>query len=152
MARTRIILIVGSGRNVGKTLLGEHIVSLLAKRGLRVCTVKHVHHGVDYRVKDTGRYLAAGAYRVYAVASSELMLVERRSVDLLSLLGQLAESDCDIIVVEGFRSIIREAKRRFNGGVYIVCIDLHNDSCDLSIEPGFDAPRVATRILEQLGL
>jgi molybdopterin-guanine dinucleotide biosynthesis protein len=55
-------------------LLGETLARLASSRGLRVWVVKHVHHGVDYRVKDTGRYLAAGAERVYAIGPGEYML------------------------------------------------------------------------------
>lgn len=95
-------MISGSGRKVGKTLLGTSLVSELVRRGARVSVVKHVHHGVDYRVKDTGRYLEAGATRVVAVGDSEYMIVARGVIGFDEILNILAGSD--IVVVEGFKS------------------------------------------------
>ena len=94
-----VIHVTGEGRNVGKTLLGERLVEALASRGLRVAAVKHVHHGVDYRVKDTGRYLAAGAVIVAAVAPGEYMVVEKREPSLDEVLASLR---VDAVIVEGF--------------------------------------------------
>ncbi len=94
-----VVHVTGEGRNVGKTLLGERLARLLSARGLRVAAVKHVHHGVDYRVKDTGRYLAAGAERVVAIAPGEYMLVERREPSLYEVLGWIG---ADAVIVEGF--------------------------------------------------
>ena len=100
--RPGLILIAGEASGVGKTLLGEKLARLLASQGLHVAAVKHVHHGVDYRVKDTGRYLAAGADPVIALGPGEYMIVRRRSISLEEALCIAAE-EADVILVEGFR-------------------------------------------------
>ena len=103
---TGLLLIAGEASNVGKTLLGERLVELLASQGLRVAAVKHVHHGVDYRVKDTGRYLAAGADPVIAVGPGEYMIVRRRRISLEEAICTAA-GEADVVVVEGFREAQR---------------------------------------------
>ncbi|KSW11581.1 hypothetical protein CF15_01740 [Pyrodictium occultum] len=113
----QLVLLAGSGSGVGKTLLGTMLVEELRRRGLRVGVVKHVHHGVDYRVKDTGRYLEAGASRVVAAGPGEYMLVEPAALgfwDAVRLLGEV-----DVAVVEGFRLHIGEAVSKGGCVVYI---------------------------------
>jgi molybdopterin-guanine dinucleotide biosynthesis protein B len=114
----RLVVIAGSGSGVGKTLLGERLVAELARRGLRVAAVKHVHHGVDYRVKDTGRYMAAGAVRVVAVGPGEYMVVERGVLGFWDAV-RLACRGSDAVVVEGFREHLEEALARGACGVYV---------------------------------
>jgi len=103
-----LVLIAGEASNVGKTTLGEKLASTLARRGWCIAAVKHVHHGVDYRVKDTGRYMAAGASRVVAVGPGEYMVVARGSLPL-SRAVELAAAGCSTapcrVVVEGFREM-----------------------------------------------
>ncbi|ALL01434.1 Molybdopterin-guanine dinucleotide biosynthesis protein [Pyrodictium delaneyi] len=113
----QLVLVTGSGSNVGKTTFGTMLVKELAQRGLHVAVVKHVHHGVDYRVKDTGRYLGAGAVRVAAIGPEDYMIVERRRISLWEALGLLG--DVDIVVVEGFREQIGEVIGRGGCVVYI---------------------------------
>ena len=144
MQKPKLILIIGSGRNVGKTLLGEHIVRLAAARGLRVWVIKHVHHGVDYRVKDTGRYLSAGASRVYAVAPGEYMLVEKREITLDSIIVE-ASGKADLVVVEGFRSLASSLQADL-----VVCIGLSRPECGVTLAPGFNPHEAARSILEKL--
>ena len=113
----QLVLVTGSGSKVGKTTLGTMLARELARRGQRVAVVKHVHHGVDYRVKDTGRYLGAGALRVAALGPEEYMVVEKRRIGLweaLSLLGGV-----DVVVVEGFREQLGEVLGRGGCAVYI---------------------------------
>ncbi len=146
LPRPKLVLIAGSGRNVGKTLLGEHLVRLASGRGLRVWVVKHVHHGVDYRVKDTGRYLSAGAARVYAVGPGEYMVVEKREVSLSEILKE-AEGRADVVVVEGFRSMLPSIHADVK-----VCIGLQSEECSIVLRPGFDPIGAAKAILEMLGV
>ena len=124
----QLVLIAGEGRDVGKTLLGEHLVAALRERGLRVGVVKHVHHGVDYRVKDTGRYLGAGAERVVAVGPSEYMLVEKRRLGFWEAIQLLSGSDT--VVVEGFKEHIDSVLEKGGCTAYI-----HRDGA-IDINPG----------------
>lgn len=79
----------------GKTTLIEQLIPLLAGRGLRVCVIKHAHHGIDADEtgKDSGRHRRAGALDVLAVSGPD--------PDLQASIAQLAEGD--IVLVEGFR-------------------------------------------------
>jgi molybdopterin-guanine dinucleotide biosynthesis protein B len=115
----QLVVIAGSGSGVGKTLLGERLVEALAARGVRVAVVKHVHHGVDYRVKDTGRYVAAGARRVLAVGPDSYMLVERGRLGFWDAVAVAAEGGAEVVVVEGFREMLWEALAVGGCGVYI---------------------------------
>jgi len=99
----QLVLLAGDGSNVGKTALGERLVAELSSRGLRVAVVKHVHHGVDYRVKDTGRYLSAGAGRVVAVGPGSWMLVSPGRLGFWEAVELAAEGGVDVVLVEGFR-------------------------------------------------
>ncbi len=115
----QLVVIAGSGSGVGKTLLGEGLVEALAVQGVRVAVVKHVHHGVDYRVKDTGRYMAAGARRVLAVGPDSYMLVERGRLSFWDAVDMAVESGADAVIVEGFREMLAEALAAGGCGVYI---------------------------------
>ena len=144
MEKPKLILIIGSGRNVGKTLLGEHIVRLAVARGLRVWVIKHVHHGVDYRVKDTGRYLSAGASRVYALAPGEYMLVERHEISPEDVVREV-QGHADLVVIEGFKSLASSLDVDL-----VVCIGLARPECSITLEPGFNPLEAAKDILKIL--
>ncbi|AEM38674.1 hypothetical protein Pyrfu_0805 [Pyrolobus fumarii 1A] len=145
----RIIVIVGAGRSVGKTLLGETITREASRRGLKTWVVKHVHHGVDYRVKDTGRYLASGAARVYAIGPNETMVVEPQTARLEEIVREAKEKHVDLLIVEGFRGHIDTLR---NAGALIVCIGVDDSACSVKLEPGFNPEHEAHRILEMTGL
>ena len=51
----KVINIIGSGSNVGKTFLMEGLIKELIKRNLKVATIKHDIHGfdIDKEGKDT---------------------------------------------------------------------------------------------------
>lgn len=89
----------------GKTTLVEKLIPELARRGLRVATIKHAHHKVvlDTPGKDSWRYKQAGASMSMLVTSNELQLVAE-AVDRREPL-QLAQrflGEADIVLAEGF--------------------------------------------------
>ena len=132
MAEAQLVHISGAGRNVGKTLLGERLVGQLASRGVDVCAVKHVHHGVDFRVKDTGRYLAAGARLGGALGPGEAMIVLEVEAALDRMLCWLSSCGCRVVVVEGFRS---EASTLLEAGACTAYLE-HGGSVRLSSRCG----------------
>ena len=83
----------------GKTTLLLALVALLKRRGLRVATLKHAHHGfdVDQPGKDSFAHREAGADQVLVASSRRIALMveaplpdpdARRALDdLLPLLG-----------------------------------------------------------------
>ncbi len=122
-----LVIVTGEGRKTGKTSLGAALVARLAGLGLRVAVLKHVHHGVDYRVRDTGRYLEAGAPVVAALGPGEYMVVRRGQPDPWSLVAALAR-EADVVVVEGLRGWALEALERGGCMVYLCrsgCARLH---------------------------
>jgi len=95
----------------GKTTLLLALVALLKRRGLRVATLKHAHHGfdVDQPGKDSFAHRDAGADQVLVASSRRIALMveaplpdpdARRALDdLLPMLGP-----ADVVLVEGFKT------------------------------------------------
>ncbi len=98
-----VITIVGNS-NSGKTTLIETLIPDLKRRGYRVGTIKHAHHGfsMDQKGKDTYRHRAAGADMVLAASPGQIALVKSLpEISLDSLLPYF--QDMDIVLVEGFK-------------------------------------------------
>jgi molybdopterin-guanine dinucleotide biosynthesis protein B len=93
---------------MGKTTLLVRLVPELVARGLRVSMVKHSHKDieVDRPGKDSYRVREAGCHEVLLLGDSrwalmhELRGAPEPSLDLL--MSRLA--DCDLVLVEGFKS------------------------------------------------
>jgi molybdopterin-guanine dinucleotide biosynthesis adapter protein len=91
----------------GKTTLVIALLPALIRRGLRVSTLKHVHHSVDLDKpgKDTHRHRLAGATEVALVSPSRWTLMhelrgeaEPAPADLLRHMTPV-----DLLLVEGFK-------------------------------------------------
>jgi molybdopterin-guanine dinucleotide biosynthesis adapter protein len=98
-----VITIVGHS-NSGKTTLIEKLIPELKRRGYRVGTIKHTHHGfsMDQKGKDTYRHRDAGADAVLAASPGQIAIVKsiaEFSIDSLLPYFQ----DMDIVLVEGFK-------------------------------------------------
>ncbi len=106
----------------GKTTLLCRLVPVLVKRGLRVSTLKHAHHGfdVDQPGKDSWEHRAAGASEVLVASANRWALMhelrgapEPKLEELLCRLGP-----ADLVLVEGFKHEPHpklEIYRRANG-------------------------------------
>ncbi|KAB2848444.1 MAG: molybdopterin-guanine dinucleotide biosynthesis protein B [Hyphomicrobiaceae bacterium] len=104
---TPIVGIAGWKKS-GKTMLTIGLIEELARRGLKVATVKHAHHAfdVDTGSTDSARHRKAGAREVAIVSKLRWAMVGE-------LAGQ-AEPDfrdvvqwfrpCDLIIVEGYKT------------------------------------------------
>jgi molybdopterin-guanine dinucleotide biosynthesis protein B len=91
----------------GKTTLVTALLPVLIRSGLRVSTLKHVHHSVDLDKpgKDTHRHRLAGATEVALVSASRWTLMhelrdeaEPRPADLLRNMTPV-----DLVLIEGFK-------------------------------------------------
>ncbi len=102
-----MVAVIGRS-NGGKTMLIERLVPELARRGLVVGVVKHVHHGdvePDVPGKDTWRHQRAGASPVVLYGPTQLV-VYRRGAAPPPLPEVIARecTGCDLVLIEGYRS------------------------------------------------
>lgn len=91
----------------GKTTLLSKLIPVLVRRGQRVSTLKHAHHGfdVDTPGKDSHTHRQAGASEVLVASAHRFALMhelrDEAEWPLRALLGKL--SPVDLVLVEGFK-------------------------------------------------
>ena len=101
----KVVAVVGY-HNSGKTTLIERIIPLLRKKGYKVCYLKHdpKGHGLtDKEGSDTYR-ISRYVEKLGLLSPSKLTLWDRENTELFSLLKKYF-SDCDIVILEGFKKI-----------------------------------------------
>lgn len=109
------IAVVGTSKS-GKTTLIEYLISHLSKEGLKIGTIKHVHHlgfSIDVKGKDTWRHSQAGAKIVVSVAPREIAIIKKGETfyqELDEILDLVKDEKLDLLIIEGFHSLA--AKRR----------------------------------------
>lgn len=98
-----VILIVGKSK-VGKTTLIERLVPVLKRRGYKVGTIKHAHHGfdIDKKGKDSRRHQEAGADTVVVASRGRIAMVKKDPWQSLQNLTDYFK-DMDLIITEGFK-------------------------------------------------
>jgi molybdopterin-guanine dinucleotide biosynthesis protein B len=96
-----------AGPASGKTTLLEELIPRLTAAGLRVSLIKHAHHrfDIDHPGKDSYRLREAGCSEVLLISDQRWVLMhELRGAPEPSLEEQIARfSDCDLVLVEGFK-------------------------------------------------
>lgn len=101
----KVINIIGSSSNVGKTFLIEGLIKELIKRNLKVATIKHDIHGfdIDKEGKDTYKHRKAGAQTVIISSKNRLAMINEveEETKLEDIIGMI--KDKDIILVEGYK-------------------------------------------------
>lgn len=107
MSEARVLGIVGwSG--AGKTTLITQLIPLLARRGVRVATLKHAHHAfdVDQPGKDSYEHRKAGACEVLVSSARRWVQMHEVADGAEATLTELLQrvSPCDLILVEGFKT------------------------------------------------
>ena len=104
--RPALVAFVG-GHDSGKTTLLEKLIPRLRARGLEVGAVKHTSQDVEDDVvgKDSQRLGAAGA-AVWSLVTPERTTVRRR-LEGLSLVDLIRRqfSECDLVLIEGYKSV-----------------------------------------------
>jgi molybdopterin-guanine dinucleotide biosynthesis protein MobB len=91
----------------GKTTLLEGVIAELGRRGHRIGAVKHDAHRIelDTEGKDSWRLRAAGSASTVLMGRNQLAWFGKDDGGpSLSQIASLLFTDCDLIVVEGFRS------------------------------------------------
>lgn len=93
-------------KNAGKTSLMERLIADISARGLRVSSIKHVHHDVDLDQpgKDSRRHRDAGAQEVVLAGAHRFALMVEHRGDEPSLSAVLARlAPVDLILIEGYK-------------------------------------------------
>jgi molybdopterin-guanine dinucleotide biosynthesis protein B len=108
VADAPLLIGVVGWKNSGKTTLVERLIPLLARRGLKVATVKHTHH--DLRAPDGAtdgeRHARAGAIKTILLSPTAWEIDGQRQEETPPGFGDLAAylTGADIVLVEGFKS------------------------------------------------
>ncbi|WP_455285128.1 molybdopterin-guanine dinucleotide biosynthesis protein B [[Eubacterium] cellulosolvens] len=110
MKEAKLLAVVGT-KNSGKSTVAECVISGLTMKGLRVGSIKHIHHPdftIDTEGTDTWRHARAGSRVVAAVSNKEIAVILKHDPEqtLDSVLEFMATVGLDIIVVEGLHSSI----------------------------------------------
>ncbi|MBN1244110.1 molybdopterin-guanine dinucleotide biosynthesis protein B [Candidatus Bathyarchaeota archaeon] len=114
--RTVLVIAAVGKSGSGKTTTLEYLVSNLASEGYRIGAVKHIYHKgfkIDKEGTNTWRYAKAGAKVIAAVSTEEIVVIKKAETalnDLDQVIGLLGNEHLDIIVVEGFRSLVEKRK------------------------------------------
>jgi molybdopterin-guanine dinucleotide biosynthesis protein B len=102
----RIIGLAG-WRGSGKTTLLARVIHVLVRRGLKVSTVKHAHHGFDVDIpgKDSHTHRQAGASEVFVSSARRWAHIHELrgegEPELKEVLARLAP--VDLVIVEGYK-------------------------------------------------
>jgi molybdopterin-guanine dinucleotide biosynthesis protein B len=108
-----VIAVVGSKKS-GKTTTIENLIRELSQRGYKVAAIKHVSepdHTIDTPGKDTWRYAQAGARTVISAAANEIVTIEKRLLEMVSL--DMLLKKCrgnDIVFIEGLKKKVAKRK------------------------------------------
>ena len=112
--KTRIFAVVGSKKS-GKTTALEALTKELAKRDYEVAAVKHISEkgfSFDTEGKDTWRFTRAGAKTIIAVSPREVVTIEKRGAEDVSLREILRRcKDRDVVLMEGFKESVARNRR-----------------------------------------
>lgn len=107
MIRPPVFVGVVGWKNSGKTTLVERLIPLLARRGLKVMTVKHTHHdlGPLDGSTDGERHARAGALKTIVIAPDAWEISGCRQVGPPPGLAELSHhvASADLVIVEGFK-------------------------------------------------
>ncbi len=105
-----IVAITGYS-DAGKTTLIEKLLEVLKKKNIRVGTIKHAHHEIqfDQKGKDSWRHFTAGADAVLVSSPDKLMLVRRQPKAVPDESEMLATFESclagmDLVLAEGFKN------------------------------------------------
>ena len=106
MKEMRVIGLAGwSG--AGKTTLLTRAIPVLTKRGLRVSTIKHAHHGFDVDIpgKDSHTHRKVGASEVFVTSANRWAHIHElrgeAEPSLIEIFPRL--TPVDLVIVEGFK-------------------------------------------------
>ena len=102
---SKVVNIVGSSSNVGKTYLLEGLIKELKLRGYSIATIKHDVHGfdIDKKGKDTYKHREAGSETVIISSKNRFAMIKEleEETELNDIIKMV--QDKDIILIEGYK-------------------------------------------------
>lgn len=99
---------IAGWKKSGKTTLAVRLIEEFSRRGFKVASVKHAHHGfqIDDAETDSARHRRAGAGEVAVVSGARWALVHELNnepePDFEEIISWL--SPADLIIVEGYKT------------------------------------------------
>lgn len=102
----KLVAIIGKS-NSGKTTLITRLIPLFRQKGLRIGTIKHTHHQVEFDKpgKDSWKHRSAGSSKVLLLTESKMALFsELKSKPTLKDLVNAYFLNMDIVLSEGFKN------------------------------------------------
>ncbi len=127
----RIVGIAGWSAS-GKTTLITKVIPVLNRRGVKVATVKHAHHGfdLDQPGKDSWLHREAGVHEIAIVSSRRWAIIHELRDDeeppLPEILARL--SPVDLVLVESFKRHRHPKIEVFRAAVGKPLMQPHDDS------------------------
>lgn len=116
---SKVVNIVGSSSNVGKTYLLEGLIKELKFRGYSIATIKHDVHGfdIDKKGKDTYKHRKAGSETVIISSKNRFAMIKelKEETELNDIIKMVL--DKDIILVEGYKNSNLRKIEVFRSGV-----------------------------------
>lgn len=116
---SKVVNIVGSSSNVGKTYLLEGLIKELKVRGYSIATIKHDVHGfdIDKKGKDTYKHREAGSETVIISSKNRLAMIKelKEETELYDIIKMVL--DKDIILIEGYKKSNLRKIEVFRSGV-----------------------------------
>jgi molybdopterin-guanine dinucleotide biosynthesis protein B len=147
-----IISVVGNTGS-GKTTLIVKLVGEFKKRGYKIGTIKHAHHGfdLDKKGKDSYKHKTAGADAVMLVGPEKIALIKNEPEIRLAGLEKYF-SDMDLVLAEGFK---RENNPkievfRSEGGAEPLCIKENLIAFVTDSDITLSAPKFGLNDIEKL--
>jgi molybdopterin-guanine dinucleotide biosynthesis protein B len=163
----KLLGIVGF-KNAGKTTLTERLVAELSRRGYRISTVKHAHHGfdIDHEGRDSWRHRHAGAREVAVVSRNRWALVHElrgeAEPSLQTIIEKLGEAD--LILTEGYkwerhakievRNLVLGHPELAGGDPSVIAVAANGpiQGCPVPVFDREDVTRIADFIIERMAL
>ena len=116
---SKVVNIVGSSSNVGKTYLLKGLIKELKVRGYSIATIKHDVHGfdIDKKGKDTYKHREAGSETVIISSKNRLAMIKelKEETELNDIIKMVL--DKDIILIEGYKKSNLRKIEVFRSGV-----------------------------------
>ena len=116
---SKVVNIVVSSSNVGKTYLLEGLIKELKVRGYSIATIKHDVHGfdIDKKGKDTYKHREAGSETVIISSKNRLAMIKelKEETELNDIIKMVL--DKDIILIEGYKKSNLRKIEVFRSGV-----------------------------------